>query len=44
MSNIYVRYESMDDAAAVAANPANLTAEAGNNKRTRTAVGIKVGF
>jgi len=44
MSNIYVRYESMDDAAGVAANPANLTAETGNNKRTRTAVGIKVGF
>ena len=43
-TNLYARYETINDKAGVVANPATLAAEAGNNKRTRTAVGVSHKF
>ncbi len=39
---VYARYESIDDKAGVAANPATLVGS--NDKRTRTAVGVRHAF
>jgi predicted porin len=39
---VYARYESIDDKAGVAANPATLVGT--NNTRTRTAVGVRHAF
>jgi len=38
---VYARYESIDDKAGVAANPATVPAAAGENTRTRTAIGLR---
>jgi predicted porin len=43
-SNLYVRHESIKDDAVVLTQPTQLTAVTGNNDRTRTAIGLKVGF
>ena len=43
-SNIYGRYESINDQAVMLTQPTQLTAVTGNNTRTRTGFGLKIGF
>jgi predicted porin len=43
-SSLYARYESIKDDAVVLTQPTQLTAVTGNNDRTRTAIGLRVGF
>jgi len=43
-SNIYGRYESINDQAVLLTQPTQLTAVSGNNTRTRTGFGLKIGF
>lgn len=41
---VYARYENINDKAGVVANPATLAADVDNNKRTRTAIGLRHAF
>jgi hypothetical protein len=43
-SNLYGRYESINDQAVLLTQPTQLTAVTGNNTRTRTGFGLKIGF
>jgi predicted porin len=43
-SNIYGRYEAINDQAVLLTQPTQLTAVTGNNTRTRTGFGLKIGF
>ncbi len=43
-TNAYFRYESIDDKNGYVANPSKLAAVTGDNKRTRTAIGVRHTF
>jgi predicted porin len=43
-TNAYFRYESIDDKNGYVANPSKLAAVTGDNKRTRTAIGVRHSF